>query len=127
MIALDTSFLVDYLDGVDATREFLEANEDKPFFAPTLALFEVYRGGGRTSGEGGIERVASALDWVDSLPMTEAAAREAALVEAELLDTGRPINLGTVLVAGVCRHHGTSIVTRDDHFERVEGLEVIAY
>lgn len=59
--------------------------------------------------------------------MTEAAAREAALVEAELLDTGHPINLGDVLVAGVCRHHGTGIVTRDDRFERVEGLEVIAY
>lgn len=63
MIALDTSFLVDYLDGVDASREFLEEHEDRPFFAPTLALFEAYGGGGRTGGEGGIERVASALDW----------------------------------------------------------------
>jgi len=127
MIALDTSFLVDYLDGADATREFLEAHEGKPFFAPALALFEVYRGGGRTGGGSGIERVVSALDWVTPLALTEAAAREAALVESELLDAGGPINLGDVLVAGICRHHGASVVTRDDDFDRVKRLEVITY
>lgn len=59
--------------------------------------------------------------------MTEAAVREAALVEAELLDAGDRINLGDVLAAGVCRHHGTSIVTRNDPLERVDGLGVITY
>lgn len=127
MIALDTSFLVDYLDGVDATREFLGGRRNTPLFAPALALFEVYRGGGRTGGDEGIERVASALDWVDPLPLTDGAAREAALVESELLDAGHPINLGDVLVAGICRHHGASVVTRDEHFDRVDGLDVIAY
>ncbi|MFC7080616.1 PIN domain-containing protein [Halorussus caseinilyticus] len=67
------------------------------------------------------------LDWVEPLPMTDATAREAALVEAELLDTGNRINLGDVLIAGICRHNGARIVTRDDHFERVQELDVLAY
>jgi len=71
--------------------------------------------------------VASALDWVTPLALTEAATREAALVESELLDAGGPINLGDALVAGICRHHGASVVTRDDDFDRVERLEVITY
>lgn len=127
MIALDTSFLLDYLDGVEAAAAYLEGRTDKPFVAPSLALFEVYRGAARTDGREGLERVASALDWVKPLPLSDPAAREAALVEAELVATGERINLGDALIAGVCRHHGAPIVTRDDHFDRVDALETIEY
>jgi len=127
MIALDTSFLLDYLDGVPAVAEYLGTNADKPFFAPSLALLEVYRGAARTDGRDGVDRAASSLDWVDPLPLTEPAAREAALVEAELLDAGERINLGDTLIAGICRHNGASLVTHDDHFDRVTDLERIEY
>lgn len=127
MIALDTSFLLDYLDGVDSAAAYLDRRRDRPFFAPSLALFEVYRGAARSSGPEGIEQAATALEWVDPLPLDEPAVREAALVEAELLDAGERINLGETLIAGVCRHHGARIVTRDDHFERVSGLDVDVY
>lgn len=127
MIAFDTSFLLDYLDGVDDTAAYLEAHEDAPLFAPSLVLFEVYRGVVRTGGRDEIDRVTSALDWVEPLSLSNAAAKEAALVEAELLDSGERINLGDTLIAGVCRHNGARIVTRDDHFDRVDGLETETY
>lgn len=127
MIAFDTSFLLDYLDGIDATAEYLQEHEEKPFFAPTLALFEIYRGAARTGGREQIERVSSGLDWAESLPLDHPAAREAARIEAELLDTGDRINLGDTLIAGVCRHNGARIVTRDTHFDRVDGLDVETY
>jgi predicted nucleic acid-binding protein len=127
MIALDTSFLLDYLDGAAAAADYLGANADKPFFAPSLALFEVYRGAARADGRAGMDRAASGLDWVDPLPLTEPAAREAAVVEAELLDAGDRINLGDTLIAGVCRHNGARIVTHDEHFDRVADLETIDY
>lgn len=127
MIAVDTSFLLDYLDGLEAAADYLEANEDTPFFVPSLVSFEVYRGAARTGGREAVDRVISGLDWLDPLPLDEAAAREAALIEAELLDSGTRINLGDTLIAGVCRHHGATILTRDSHFDRVEGLVVETY
>ena len=127
MIVFDSTFLLDYLDGVDAAADYIGEHADKPFFAPTLALFEVYRGAARTGGRDRIEQVASGLDWLKPLPLTEPAAREAALVEAELLDAGERINLGDTLIAGICRHNGGRIVTRDGHFDRVDGLEVVGY
>ncbi|WP_435197252.1 PIN domain-containing protein [Natronomonas sp. EA1] len=127
MLAFDTSFLIDYLDGVPAAGEFVEQHRDRPLHTPALALFEVYRGGARTGGRAHVERVRDALEWVDPLPLDDAAAEEAALVEAELLDAGRPINLGDILIAGICRHHGADLVTRDGHFEQVDGLTVVAY
>lgn len=127
MIAFDTSFLVDYLDGVEAAASYLEEHSDRPFFAPSLVLFEVYRGAARTGGREQIERVASSLDWVDPLPLTDAGVQEAAVIEAELLETGERVNLGDTLIAGVVREAGGSLVTADSHFGRVTGLDVVNY
>ncbi|MDY6819050.1 MAG: type II toxin-antitoxin system VapC family toxin [Halobacteriales archaeon] len=126
-MAFDTSFLLDYLDGVTAARDLLNEHNGKPFFTPTLALFEVYRGAARTGGAEQIENAASALDWVEPLELTDAATREAALIESELLDQGEPVNLGDILIAGVCRSNGARVVTRDEDFKSINGLEVEEY
>jgi len=127
MIALDATFLLDYLDGDSGTEDYLVDHAEKPFFAPTLALFETYRGAARVEGAAGIERVTADLDWVEPLPFEDAAAQEAGRIEAELLDAGRPINLGDVLIAGVCRLHGATLVTRDGDFEAIDGLDTDPY
>jgi predicted nucleic acid-binding protein len=126
VIALDTAFLLDYLDGVPATRAFLESHEQQ-FTAPSVALFEVYRGAARTGGREALTRVNTVLEWIDPLVLDDATAREAAVIESELLDAGQRINLGDVLIAGICRHHGASIVTRDADFDRVEELDTLSY
>lgn len=127
MIAFDTSFLVDYLDGERAAAEYLETHREKPFFAPSLALFAVYRGAARVGGADEVARAESALDWLEPLSLTAPAVREAALIEAELLESGEPVNLGDTLIGGICRHNGARIVTRDSDFDRIEDLEVIPY
>jgi len=127
MILFDTSFLIEYLDGAERTRAFLDANEGRPFFAPSLVLFEVYRGVTRTGGEVRLDAVQDRLAWLEPIPLDAGSAREAARIEAELLDAGQPINLGDVLVAGVCRHHGSLLVTDDDHFDRIDGVETLSY
>lgn len=127
MRAFDTSFLLDYLDGIEVTAEYLAQHDEKPFFAPSLALFQVYRGAARSGGREHIERIEDALEWVDPLPLDKPAAREAALIEGELLDEGERINVGDILIAGVCRHNGARIVSRDAHYSRIKGLQVENY
>lgn len=127
MKCLETSFLIDYLDGEDDARAFLEAWPDAPFFAPSLCLFEVYRGAARAGGPDAVERVEDALDWIESIELSAAAAREAAIVEAELRDAGTPINLADVLIAGIVRHAGGTVVTNDGDFGAVRNLDVERY
>jgi predicted nucleic acid-binding protein len=127
MIAFDTSFLIDYLDEQPVAEEFSEQHRDQPLHAPAQALFEAYRGGARTQGEAGVDRVRRALEFLEPLPFSEAAADRAARVEAQLLADGNDINVADVVVAGTCLHHGADLVTDDRHFDHVDGLEVIRY
>ncbi len=127
MKALDATFLVDYLDGVEATANYLEERENTPFFAPTLALFEVYTGVVQSGGADQLEPVLAGIDWVEPLPLTRDAAAEAARIRGELLAAGERVNLGDTLIAGICRDAGATIVTRDSHFSRVPNLSVEGY
>ncbi len=62
MIALDTSFLVDYLDGEASTKRFLAERTGEPMYAPSLSLFEVYRGAARATDGGRLDDVTDALE-----------------------------------------------------------------
>ena len=46
MKVLDATFLIDYLDGVDATAEYLLAREDERFILPAPAYAEALVGEG---------------------------------------------------------------------------------
>jgi len=46
MKVLDASFLIDYLNGVDATAEYLLANDDHRFVIPVPAYAEILAGEG---------------------------------------------------------------------------------
>jgi len=129
MKAVDTTFLVDYLmeNGEGPVAEFLGTTENEPLFAPTLVLSEVYRGAVFADGAETVDDLARRLEWLERLPFTEASAREAVAVERELKADGEPINRLDVLIAGVVREVGAELVTRDEHFRAVDGLEVVEY
>ena len=126
MIALDSSFLIDYLAGVEATARFLEQREEPVYYAPTIVLYEIYEGAARYDGDS-IDLAEESLEWVEPLEFDLTAAREAAQITVELRADGAPINAGAVLIAGTCRRHGATLVTRDDDFSTVDRLETVSY
>lgn len=131
MYCPDTNFLIDYLDedrpASEDAKALLEANPDREYRIPSIAFFEVLRGGARLRGAAGVADLIEQLDWADHLSLTPPAAREAALIDGELEKSGQKINLGDVLIAGTVREASGTIVTRDSHFEHVDGLDVKHY
>ena len=124
----DSSFLLDYLDedrlaAADA-KAFLEAHAAREYRIPAVVFFKVLRGGARLRGPAGVADLVEQLAWADRLPLTPAGAREAALIDGELKDTGDDINLGNMLIAGTVREAGGTVLTRDGHFEWVESLDI---
>lgn len=131
MYCPDTNFLVDYLDedrsASEDVKALLEANPDREYHIPSVAFFEVLRGGARLRGTAGVADLIEQLSWADHLALTPRSAREAALIDGELEQSGQKINLGDVLIAGTVREAGGTIVTRDSHFEHVNDLDVKIY
>lgn len=127
MKCLDSSVLSDYLRS-DSPRHERAADVIESYrgvwYAPTPVLWEALRYGAQTKRREEVTETALALDWTEPLPATAAAVREAAVIEAELLDRGAPINAVDMLIAGIAREAGATIVTRDRDFSRVGGLAV---
>ncbi|WP_424004846.1 PIN domain-containing protein (plasmid) [Haloarcula salina] len=107
--------------------EFLEVNEQLPLFAPTVALHEVFVGAARLRGRDGVEDARNDLDWVEPLELSASGAAEAALIKAELRESGDKIGAMDTLIAGMVRDTGGTLITRDGHFDRVQGLDVEEY
>ena len=123
---LDSSFLADYLQGEEYTREYLQKHGDVPQFAPSIVTFELGDGALRhPSPKRTLATVYESLEWVEVVPFDEAAATEAAEIRDELRRTGTMIPSQDVMLAGVVREAGGTLVTRDDDFAAVEGLDVL--
>ena len=127
MRCLDASALIDYLEGVEAIGDYIEAHAAEPLFAPTIALHEVFVGAARTRGPAGVDDALADLDWVEPLPLDVDGAAEAARIDAKLHGEGRPIGALDTLIAGMVRAADGELVTADPHFEAVAGLAVSGY
>ncbi len=60
-------------------------------------------------------------------PCTRATARRYATIKNELRRKGRPIPENDLWIAATAIEHGLTLVTRDQHFEAIEGLELEAW
>lgn len=127
MNCLDTNAIIDYLHGNDAIGSYLEDHGHLPQFAPAVVLHEVFVGAARLRGREGVEAARTDLDWLEPLELSVDGAAEAALVRAELQADGAPIGPIDTLIAGMVRECGGTLITADDHFDRVDGLDVQYY
>jgi predicted nucleic acid-binding protein len=129
MYFLDSSFLIDYADanrnGHEDAVSFLKENENAPFAAPSVVMYEIYRGAART--EKGVEAATEDFGWVMSVGFGDEEAQTAACLYADLLDNGDRINSADILIAAVVMENGGRLVTNDSDFSRINGLNVIDY
>jgi len=123
MKLLETSYLVDYERGRDVAKSYFDENKHEVLAASTVSMFELAFGVVWDSG-GSLDELQDSLQWVDFLEFTILDAMEGAQIQAELQSTGNRIPIGDVMIAGVARNRGATLVAGDDHFERIDGLDV---
>lgn len=126
MNLLDTSYLVDYERGREPARAFFRQHEHEPLAVSTISFFELAFGIVRDDPEA-LDSLRPSLQWAELLAFTPDDAIEAAMVQSELQLAGDRIPVADVLIAGVARNRGAALVTRDDHFSAVDGLETVPY
>jgi predicted nucleic acid-binding protein len=126
MKVLDATFLIDYLDGVEATKTFYEANggPDERWVVPVPAYAEALVGEGNLP-DGDVPGVRAALSWTEVEPVDEATAVTAAGI-AEKIAPGGPYLAGMdALIAAVGRELDAPVVSNDRDLTHPETREVV--
>lgn len=127
---LDTSFLIDLLNGqegaVEKAKE-LEANLVQQRLS-AMTLFELYYGVARASrSEAERETVESVLASKPIHPADTAVMRKAGRLSGELANDGTPIGDGDVIIAATAQIVDEPVLTRNESdFERL-GVDIESY
>ena len=122
MTILDTDYLVALLRGnADAAAQ---ADRIKSPKTTVINAFELYYGADRSQNpEKSHTEVNSLLRSMDVLEFEMPAVLASAKIQAELMNTGNPVNILDVLIAGIVMVNKEELLTRNvNHFNRINGL-----
>lgn len=131
MKILDATFLIDYLTGVPATREFYETHggRDETWIIPVPAYAEVLVGEGNLH-DGDISGIQATLTWGQVYEVTESLAITAAEIAGDIGPQGPYLDGCDALIAAVGRELDAPIVSADEdltHAETKQILDVMEY
>jgi len=122
-LLLDTNIVIALFAGEADIQEHLEQAEE--VFTPCIVLGELYFGA-RKSG-----RVRENLARIDEFALSSSVigcdtdtAREYGAIKDILRAKGRPIPENDIWIAAITRQYGLVLVTRDTHFDGIDGLEI---
>lgn len=115
MTFLDSSVIIDMVEGVPETVERMEGFET-PYFTSTVCVFEVLNG---ELGSDETDVLAARQDFsgVKALDLTETVALEGVRLQDRLLDDGERMAVRDVLIAATARSTGDELVVADSDFD----------
>lgn len=126
MKVLDASFLIDYLDGVAATKEFYEASgaDERRWVIPVPAYAEVLVGEGNLPN-GDVDGARVDLSWAEVYAVDERTAVTAGRIAEEIATDGPYLDGADALVAAVGREMDAPVVSGDGDLTHERSMEVI--
>jgi tRNA(fMet)-specific endonuclease VapC len=123
MIVADTDVLIDFLAGQGEAADQVALELERGDLRTTaVTRFELLAGARSKKQAASVGKLLAALP---TLPLDEGSADAAAEVRRALEAHGEGIGMADSLIAGIVRHHGGILLTRNRrHFERVPGLRL---
>jgi predicted nucleic acid-binding protein len=128
MVCLETSFVIDVLDGNERARSVmdeLDTDGSRPTITPVTAS-ELWVGAYFGSA-GELETTRELLDSLTWLSFSRSCARRAGKLQAALKREGSPLGIADCMIAAIAIEHGEPLVTRDEDFTKIDELAVRTY
>jgi len=122
-VLLDTNIAIGFLAGDESVvKRVAEAAE---VLAPVVAVGELYFGAHRSArAEQNLDRVREFVSAVSVVGVDSDTAAVYGRLKDVLRSKGRPIPDNDLWIAAIGMQHDLTIVTRDAHFESVDGLTI---
>lgn len=115
MTFLDSSVIIDMLEGVPDVVEYVE-DRGQPYLTSSLCVFEVIDGE-VGSGDTDVVGVRQEFGGVRSLDLNEQIAIEAGRMQDRLMDDGERMAARDLLIAATARSTGDELIVADGDFE----------
>lgn len=125
MKVVDATFLIDYLDDIDAATEYLTTHSSEEFIIPLPAFAEAIVGEGNQPGEADLQGVQQALDWAEVYEVQRNHAILGAQIADEIEPSGPYLAGMDALIAAVGRELDAPVVSDDSDLTHVETKNVI--
>jgi tRNA(fMet)-specific endonuclease VapC len=129
MIVIDTSVLIDALHRKQAALRKIKELEDtgETLCTTQINVLELYKGVySPCKSEAGLQKVKKLLDAFVILSIDEDVYDMFGELSSELRRRGDVIGNFDELIASIALINGAAIVSRDGHFRRIPGLEVVS-
>ncbi len=123
---LDTNITIAFLSGEYAVVNQVD-DADAYFVSSTIAGEMFYGASYSANVDGNIQRIDSFLADTELLSCDEATSRLFGEIKASLRGKGRPIPDNDIWIAASAKQHSLTLVTRDAHFEEVDGLTLVRW
>jgi predicted nucleic acid-binding protein len=126
MKILDATFLIDYLDGVEATKQFYEASggENERWVMPVPAYTEALVGEGNLPN-GDVAGARADLSWGEKYAVDEKTAVTAGEIADEVERNGPFLDGLDALIAAVGRELDAPVVSADGDLTHAETKKVV--
>lgn len=122
-VLLDTNILIALFAGESSVQQHLStANE---VFIPSIVLGELYYGAHKSARtEKNIARIDEFAANNTVLLCDTATARQYGIIKNQLRTKGKPIPENDIWIAAIAKQYQLTLVTRDNHFQHVDGLAI---
>ena len=126
-LVLDTNTYCDYAEGLPDVVDIM-ATHSQYLFIPSIVLGELHfgfmKGSRQQFNEKKLRQMISHLK-IEIIDVNADVARKYADIYRSLERKGTPIPINDVWIAACCMEVGGTLLTRDQHFEAVDQIEMI--
>lgn len=123
-LALDTNAVIAYREGIREVCSLIDGTD--VIFLPVTVLGELLYGALNSNNVNkNKEAVEKLLLHCIVIHIDEAVAARYASVRFNLKKIGNPIPENDIWVAAACLEHAIPLISRDGHFNQIQGLDVI--
>ncbi|MBU7045216.1 MAG: type II toxin-antitoxin system VapC family toxin [Theionarchaea archaeon] len=124
MILLDTSFLIELLSKRAAAVIKAQEIDAQPKAISSLTLYELFIGAQQLKRVGVIEEI---CETIQIIAPEKNIVKRAAFLQLNLRQKGNEIPAFDALIAATALEINAVVLSRDEHFKRVDGLRVAGW
>lgn len=123
---LDTNIIIGLFAGEESITKYLKQSEE--IFISSIALGELYYGAQNSRRiQDNLDRIEELAANVTVLDCNADTARQYGVAKKRLKEKGRPLPENDIWIAALALQYDLVLVTRDAHFQHVEGLQSVQW